>query len=58
MILQGLCMVKLAKGIPVRLEGATQPRTQFQGPEGGRWSYHTERSEKQSTLKNWTQQHH
>ena len=48
-------MVTLGKGVPERLEGATQPQTQFHGTEleGWRRSDHTRRQEKQSTLKNW-----
>ena len=48
-------MVTLDKGVPERLEGATQPQTQFQGTEieGWRCSDHTRRQEKQSALKNW-----
>ena len=41
--------------VPERLEGATQPHTQFQESEieGWRRSDHTRRQEKQGTLNNW-----
>ena len=61
-------MVSLDKGVPERLEGATQPHTQFQGTEikGRRSSDHMRRQEKQSTMKNcdrpsaftWAQRYH
>ena len=45
----------LDKGVPERLEGATQLHTHFQGTEikGRRCSDHTRRQEKQCILKNW-----
>ena len=49
------CLVTLDKGVPARLEGATQPHTQFQGTdtEGRRRSDYTRQQEKQGTPKNW-----
>ena len=49
------CMVTLDKGVPERLEGATQPHTKFQGTEIKEriCSDHTRRQEKQSTMENW-----
>ena len=45
-------MIKFDKGVTERIEGATQPRTQFQGTEikGRRCSDHTRRLKKPSTL--------
>ena len=48
-------MVTLDKEVPEKLEGATQPGTQFQGTEieERRRSGHTGRQEKDGVLENW-----
>ena len=48
-------MVTLDKGVPERLERATQSHKQFQGTEieGRRRSDHMRRQEKQGTLEIW-----